>query len=274
MSSARLPDFFIAGAMRSGTTSMTRYLDSHPQAFMAKPKELHFFDLNFDRGLEWYESHFSGAGGDLLAGDGTPSYMYSPEAVTRMAQTAPGARLIVLLRNPVDRAYSHYWLRRGLGSEPLNFEDAVAVDAQRIELGDPRRACPYLDLGRYLPQLERICDHFPRSALHVALFERMRDDPAGVYAAVCRHLGIDDRFVPPGLGRVVNRNLSHRSAKLRKVARHLPNPLRRAIGFVNTRQVSYPTMDADLRAHLLEQFAPINAALEQWLGADLSSWSR
>src|SRR5919106_2306555 len=104
----RLPNFFIAGTMRSGTTSLTRYFDDHPQVYLAPTKEIHFFDLKYERGLDWYGTHFSGANGAPAVGEATPSYVYLRDAVDRMAATVPDARIVVTLRNPVDRAYSHF----------------------------------------------------------------------------------------------------------------------------------------------------------------------
>ena len=112
-----LPNFFIAGTMRSGTTSLTRYLDAHPDVFIAPQKEIHYFDLNYPRGIDWYRQQFSNVDREVAVGDATPSYVYLEEAVARMTETVPDARVIVLLRHPVDRAYSHYWLRRALGAE-------------------------------------------------------------------------------------------------------------------------------------------------------------
>src|SRR5437764_7156012 len=115
-----LPNFFIIGAMRSGTTSLTRYLNAHPDVFVAPGKELHFFDQRFDRGLDWYRDCFERAAGQRAIGEATQSYMYDAEAMTRLAVTVPKARLLAILRNPVDRAWSHYWLNRALALETLS----------------------------------------------------------------------------------------------------------------------------------------------------------
>ena len=268
----RLPNFFIAGTMRSGTTSLARYLDAHPEVFVSHPKEIHFFDLKFDKGIEWYSRLFANADGAAAAGDATPSYVYLEDAVTRMAQTVPEARVIITLRNPIDRAYSHYWLRRSIGAEHLDFEDAVEAEPERLALGDPRRACPYLDMGRYLPQLERLCEHFPRSRVHVFVFEDLRDDPLPTYQSVCRFLGVEESFVPTNIGKVVNPFVTFRSVRVRKAKRHLPGLLRKVVGRLNTTRSSYPPMDPDLRADLEGRFAADNAALAKWLERDLSVW--
>ncbi len=267
-----LPNFFIAGAMRSGTTSLTRYLDAHPEVFVARQKEIHYFDLNYPKGIDWYREHFSTVGGESAIGDATPSYMYLDYAVVRMAQAVPAARIIAILRNPVDRAYSHYQLRRAVGAEQLTFTEAIAAEPQRLALGDPRRACPYLDMSRYVRQLRHICTHFPREVVHVVLFEELRDEPQRTYSEVCRFLGVDHTFVPPNLGQVVNASVTYRSTSLRKLRRHLPQPVWRILGRLNTRRASYHPLGPALRAELTERFAQDNAELAAWLGHDLAMW--
>jgi hypothetical protein len=108
----RLPNFLIVGAMKSGTTSLARYLGAHPQAYVAPEKEINFFERGYvwNRGVDWYASRFEGAGDALAVGEASPSYMYWPTAIERMASVVPDARLIALLRDPVERAYSHYLL--------------------------------------------------------------------------------------------------------------------------------------------------------------------
>ena len=270
-----LPNFIIIGAMRSGTTSLARYLGAHPQVFMAAKKEVHFFDFNFDRSLDWYARHFARAGGKTAVGEATPGYMYNERAIARMARLVPQARLIVVLRNPVDRAYSHYWLNRARGHEPLDFAAAIAVEPERLanpELALGRRGV-YLEGSRYLKHLLRVCRYYPRSALHVVIFEDLRDEPRAVFAAVCRFLGVGESFLPPNLGRPINRFVAFRSLGLRNLGRRLPRPLRRVVDRLNVREASYPPLDSALRRALQEQFAGENAALAAWLSRDLSVWS-
>ena len=270
-----LPNFIIIGAMRSGTTSLARYLGAHPQVFMAAKKEVHFFDFHFDRSLDWYARHFARAGGKTAVGEATPGYMYNERAIARMARLVPQARLIVVLRNPVDRAYSHYWLNRARGHEPLDFAAAIAVEPER--LANPKlefgRRGVYLEGSRYLKYLLRVCRYYPRSALHVVIFEDLRDEPRAVYAAVCRFLGVGESFLPPNLGRPINRFVAFRSLGLRNLGRRLPRPLRRVVDRLNVREASYPPLDSALRKALQEQFAGENAALAAWLSRDLSIWS-
>jgi hypothetical protein len=271
-----LPTFLIIGAMRSGTTSLTRYLRSNPDVFMAQPKELHFFDFNYDEGVDWYRDQFATAGTEPAVGEATPNYLYIAEAMPRIATLLPHARLVAILRNPVDRAYSHYWHNRAVGREELSFEDALGSEPDRIASEDPhaRAYWSYVDRGRYVHQLRRVCKLFPREALQVLLFDDLRDAPEETYRAMCRFIGADDDHRPPELGAAVNSFVTFRSRTIRSLTRRMPRPARRAFGKVNARSESYPPMAPAVRARLLERLAEDNAALAVWLGRDLEGWDR
>jgi hypothetical protein len=270
-----LPNFLIIGAMRSGTTSLARYLDAHPEVFLAPQKEVHFFDRHYDEGLDWYRRQFSGASGQRAIGEATQSYIYDEPVPARMAATVPDARLVAILRNPVDRAYSHYWLNRAQGREPLEFAEALTEEPKRISGPNwgIRLGRSYLDRGRYLGQLRRVCDHYPRDSLLVVLFEDLRDDPAGTYECVCRFLKVDDSFRPSNLGDPINPAVEFRSMRLRDLSQRFPGRLGAAIGRVNVRKADYPKIDPALRKELLARFEDDNAELAAWLNRDLSVWS-
>lgn len=271
----RLPDFLIIGAMKSGTSTLRANLDAHPDVFCAR--EQHFFNLHYGKGTDWYRAKFAGAGDVRLIGEKCPEYLHNPVAVDRMASLLPDARLIVLLRDPVERAYSHYWQERRIGKETLEFADAVAAEPRRIAEGATRFS--YIDRGRYLAQLERICQRYPRDALLVLVFEELREAPSKVFGAACRFLGIDDTFLPPAVDEVRNPYRTYRPQWLfRALAkndrwRKLPPGVAVRIQKMMTRQIGYPAMDAGLRRQLEERFRDENRALAAWLGRDLSVWS-
>src|SRR4051812_20619515 len=121
-----LPTFVILGTMRGGTTSLVRYLGEHPDVYVAPQKEVHFFDEHFELGVEWYEAQFEGRGDARQFGEGTPAYLYGDIAMQRLKQILPETRLIVSVREPVERAYSHYWHQRARGYETKEFVDAIA----------------------------------------------------------------------------------------------------------------------------------------------------
>lgn len=113
----RLRNFLIVGAMRCGTTFLAHCLGAHPDIYIPRAKEIHYFDVHFEKGPEWYKRKFSGAKKEHAVGEATQSYMYLDYVPPRIASLLPDARLIAILRNPVDRAYSHYWFHRALGVE-------------------------------------------------------------------------------------------------------------------------------------------------------------
>jgi hypothetical protein len=269
----RLPDWVVVGAMKSGTTSVAFWLDAHPEAWLVPNKEVNFFDRDatYAQGVDWYRERFADAPPGVAVGEATPSYLFVPEAPARMAALLPGARLIACLRDPVDRAYSHYWHNRHRGHETRSFADAVAA-----EMADPRWTTPgYLMRGRYLPQLERLVEHYDRSAVLVVLTDDLEGDPTGTFAAVCRHVGIDDTVPPPAGGEPANRYREHRAERLyramftHRLWRWLPRPLRPRVAAALTRPGAYPPLPEQQRLALREWFADHDAGLAAWLGREL-----
>jgi Sulfotransferase domain len=273
VSIGRKPTFLIVGAMRSGTTTLARSLGSHPDVYMAPEKEVHYFDLHHRRGMDWYAGRFIGALGERQIGEAT-AYMHDEQPRRRMAAALPEARLIIALRDPVSRAYSHYWLNRAKGIERLRFEEAIAAEPQRLASMDEiaGRGYAYVRAGRYLEQLFDLSRFYPREAMLVMLLDDLRSDARTVYRRLCRFLEIDDHFLAPEVGHTLNAHTSFRSPALRRITKPLPRVARRAIGRFNARRTSYPPMEDAVRTQLEARFARDNASLASWLGRDLSSW--
>ena len=271
-----LPNFLVIGAMKSGTSSLAYHLRRHPDVFMSPEKELKFFNDRYDRGLDWYRSQFREGTGAPVIGEATPSYMYDPIAIDRMARIVPEARLIAILRDPVDRAYAHYWHAVTRKREPLSFAAAIAAEPDRLATlpQAQRRSLAYLDRGRYCEQLQRVCARFPREQLHVAVFEDLRDGPTEVLRRAAEFLGVDPGQLPGNVSKALNPYLQFRSRWLRDRARRFPKPLRKVVGRFNSVKAAYPPMDPALRRELVAHFAEPNRALEAWLGRDLTDWTR
>lgn len=202
----RLPDFLVIGAQKAGTTALYAYLRWHPRILGPSWKEVSFFDRHWARGARWYRGQFPNdlrrrLAGGALVGEASPSYLFHPAAPERARSVVPGARLIALLRDPVDRAYSHWQHEVALGREPLQFEDALAAEEERTRgeverlLADPRyfsRAWwdhTYFARGLYAEQLERWLAAFPREQLLVLTMEAFGARPAETYAEVLAFLG-------------------------------------------------------------------------------------
>ena len=126
-----LPDFLVIGAQKAGTTALYAYLRWHPGITGPSWKEVSFFDRHWWRGEFWYRGQFPLRSGQRLVGEASPSYLFHPLAPERVRSLVPEAKLIALVRDPVDRAYSHYQHEVALGREPLSFEDALAAEAER-----------------------------------------------------------------------------------------------------------------------------------------------
>jgi sulfotransferase family protein len=267
-----LPTFLVIGAQRAGTTSLFNYLLGHPD--VAGPrggdssvwwvKETHFFDEKFSNGVDWYRSFFPleatrerhrKRGHDLIAGEATPYYMFHPAVPARVAATLPEVRLIALLRNPVDRAYSHYHLMARTGRERLSFEEALAAEPERLagveellasekeqllrsgaRAHHQHRHRAYFSRGLYAEQLERWLEYFRREQLLVIKAENLLARPAEVYAQTLDFLGLRDW-------------------ELEDFPQHNKKP--------------YSSIDPELRARIEARYAEPNRQLEELLGEDL-----
>jgi hypothetical protein len=195
-----LPDFLLIGAQRSGTTALFAALGSHPDVQVAVRKEVHYFDLNFERGTRWYRAHFPRRREGRVVGEATPYYLAHPEASGRAGRLLPDARLIACLREPTARAWSQWAWNRRERREDLGFLAALRAEPERLaadERTGSRRSAHqqvgYLDRGRYAAQLERWLSHFDSEQLLILRHEDLWSDPATTLARVQRHLGLSPR---------------------------------------------------------------------------------
>ncbi len=197
------PDFVIIGTQRGGTTSLHAYLSAHPRIETPATKELHYFTDRFERGRDWYLGQFPvELRQESLSGEATPYALFHPLAPRRLEMTAPGAKLIALLRNPIDRAYSHYLLARSRGDEPLDFCAALNAEDERLAgeevalrgdptyRGDAHKNLSYLARGDYATQLERWFALFPRDQFIVLRSEDFFEETAESLARVTEFLEI------------------------------------------------------------------------------------
>lgn len=194
--------FLICGAQKAGTTALAEYLRGHPQLFLPKQKELHHFD---DETVDWspgvrgerlsaqhYHRAFHQAPADRIWGEATPIYMYWDAAAERIWRYNPAMRIIVILRNPIERAYSHWAMEARRGAEPLNFEEAIQREAERCREALPQqhRIFSYQDRGFYSVQLQRLWRFFGREAVLVLRQENLRTTPQTCLNTICDHLGV------------------------------------------------------------------------------------
>jgi hypothetical protein len=241
----------VIGAQKAGTTALYAYLRWHPGITGPSWKEVSFFDRHWWRGEAWYRGQFPIRAGSRLVGEASPSYLFHPLAPERARALVPDAKLIALVRDPVDRAYSQYQHEVALGREPLSFEDALAAEEERTRgeaerlAADPRawsRAWwdhTYAARGLYAEQLERWLAAFPREQLLVVATEELGERPAETYASVLAFLGAAPHQLDE-YPRVFDRD--------------------------------YTQMQPETRAALEARFAEPNRRLEQLLGRSFA-WS-
>jgi len=197
--------FLIVGAQKAGTTALHRYISHHPQLFLPANKEIHFFD---DETLKWskhdictgeemdsyrnYHLHFRHASHQQIWGEATPIYMYWWPSIERIWSYNPAIKLVIVLRNPITRAYSHWNMERRRQAEQLDFQQAIEQEQERCRTALPlqHRVYSYLDRGYYSSQLRRIWRFFPPQQTLVLKHEQLLHEPAETLARVFQYLGV------------------------------------------------------------------------------------
>ncbi len=298
-----LPNFLVIGAAKAGTTSLYHYLGQHPEVFMSPVKEPHFFALggtgaNFrspgaEAGInrksfadpEGYEGLFVGARGEKAIGEASTSYLYSPEAPERIKRRVPEARLIAVLRDPAERAYSTFLALRLGGREPLrDFSRALEAEEGRIRDGW-EHLWHYKNLGFYHVQLSRYGKALEEGRLRVYLYEDLGADPRGVMRDAYRFLGVDASFEPDtsqrhNMSGVSNNGFLASLVRKRHPVKTAIKPLvpatvrRRLVSGLQKRVLSRPPFPPEVRRELVEAYREDVLRLEDLIGRDLSAWLR
>ena len=194
----RLPDFLVLGTQKGGTTTLQQLLIQHPGVYLAPGKEVHYFSKHWEQPTAWYASHYAGAAPQQRCGDITPFYLFHPQAPQRIHSLLPKAQLIVLLRDPVERALSQYFHSVRLGFETLALEDALAAEQERLNSGERQhlQEHSYLSRSRYLEQLDRYGALFPDQQLLVLQSEALFTDPAATWQQIETFLGLPQAPCP------------------------------------------------------------------------------
>ncbi len=243
------PKFLILGVQKGGTTSLYSYLTAHPLIRSAVVKEVHFFDFHYACGESWYRAHFVPASWlqpGQITGEASPEYIFSPFAAKRVEAFDPDMKLIVLLRNPVERAYSQYQMSLRRERETLTFPEALEREEERLRaererMGEERAFArglshihqSYKAKGHYAEQLETWFKVFPREQMLVLESEAFYRDTAGAYARTIQFLDL---------------------------------PEHRLESYRNVNNWGYSNLEPDIRTQLEAYFAPHNERLEALLG--------
>ena len=296
------PNFFIVGAPRCASTFMYTYLRQHPDVFMPEHKDPRFFCSDLDSGTDAdagffvrdedeYLALFADTGGASRVGEACVANLYSTVAAARIKAASPDARIIILLRDPVEQMVSFHAVRRRNATEDLDFEEALAAEADRREgrclprLARNVKMYQYRAVASYTDQVARYFDAFGRDNVHVIIFEDFVRQPAASYRATLEFLGVDPDFQPDF--DVVNANSANISPRLatllrdpvvtRRLKRLLPAGLHGRAGRLrdrlrgwNREQAARAPVDPELRKRLFEELSPDVARLGTLLGRDLT----
>lgn len=292
------PNFFIVGSAKAGTSSLFHYLELHDGVYMSPIKEPHFFcsnsfpdqftgpgDEGFSqnrlRNLDDYLELFD-AGKDVpIRGEGSVYYLYFPDVAERLHQFNPSTKIVIVLRNPVDRAYSAYMHTIRDGRETLTFEEALAQEEARREMGY-QPLWWYRELGLYSAQVERYLNVFPKEQLKIILFEDMKD-PQKVVHETLQFLGLDAnvaidtgvRYNESGVpkSRAVYRFFAERNIIKEAIKPLLPKKFRQRLGQrAKSMVLRKESMNPNTRNELREFYREDILRLQSLIGRDLSSW--
>jgi hypothetical protein len=300
-----MPNFLVIGAGKSGTTSLYHYLDQHPEIYMSPVKEPKFFavegkklgyrgpydETSMNRAsitdIRAYQTLFEGVSGEAAIGEASPLYLHCQEAPERIKRYIPDARLVAVLRNPVERAYSAFLQRVQKGHEPLR-DFALALQQEEARMADnwaPRWQTK--GIGFYHAHLVRYYELFDSDQILVHLYEDLKTDPVIVVQSTYRFLGVDDAFAPDVS---LRHNISGmpKSTTLQALV-DTPNPLKAFLkplvpGGLR-RRVSVgvqkwnatgppPPFEPEVREELIELYRADVLELQKLIGRDLSGWLR
>jgi hypothetical protein len=284
----------VVGAQKAGTSSLIRYLGEHPRVCTPTRPEMNFFtrEAQYRRGYDNIFSLYFGSYQDKssIVMAKQAGLMYLPEIVNRLKEHNPHMRLVAMLRNPVDRAYSAYWHYRRAGRESLrSFEGAIEAEPGRLRENFQKwHHCAYLDRGVYYKQIISLYDHFPKHQIHIFLFDDFKSSPV----RVCRSIyGLFDIYADftPNVGTYYNKSSVVRSEKIAQFL-NSDNSLKRLFRSVfsnrrafyirenlrklNEKEFNQTKMNPETRTRLVEYFRPHNEKISRLLNRDLSHWNK
>ncbi len=285
-------DLMICGAQKAGTTSLLHYLKAHPNVIKQKVNEFAYFVLDemynegYDSAFEKYFEKSSGNSNTVIAKN--VGVMYMPNAIKRLHEHNPHVHVVLLLRNPVERAYSNYYYALRKGDETLeSFEQAIEAEPKRLQQDAKHwRNCAYLNRGLYCNSIEEFLKYFPKKQLHIYLFENFKKEPSKICKEIFSTLNLEPN-VAINYNKKHNEKASAKSSRLAK-ATNSKNPikkflklfmgpdlrrtLKKSIQQANEISFDQPKMNAETRKKLIEYYLPYNHKLEILTGLDISSW--
>lgn len=295
------PNFMLLGAAKCGTTSLYHVLRQHPQIYLSEPKEPRFFELEYAEGMDYYwTKYFGGWDGEPVVGDASPRNLFLPYIPSRIRAELPEAKLLVILRDPVQRAFSAWWMGHSLGVEPLSFAAAIQANWEQIQSGfsfdgpegEARWSMArhwggayrtvrfrwYLDMGYYAEQLERYFSFFPQEQLMVIFLRDFSSQPDVLLPELWDFLGVPEMDfsqidLSPKMVATPQFGVSLlRIAQALNIQRLIPKHVRLFLAKALGKLGRKPTMGSETREWLVDHYRPHNRELEQLLDVELSSW--
>jgi hypothetical protein len=296
-----MPNFLIIGAAKSGTTALYEYMKQHPQIYMSPVKEPNFFALegeNLDfqgpgdqqatarwstTSCEAYRKLFQGVSDQLAIGEASALYLYSPKAPSRVRHYIPKAKLIAILRHPVERAYSAFLMLSRDGREPYTrFDQALQEEDSRIR-SKWGHIWHYKSMGFYYTQLCRYFEVFDRNQISIYLYEDLKMNPIGLLQDIFRFIGVDETFIPdmtarPNMSGLPRSpllfTLLNRRNPIKTVLRPLvPRRLRqRILTYINERNLIKQALSTEVWKYLIEVYRADIRNLQNLIQRDLSNW--
>ena len=278
------PDFFIVGAPKAGTTSLYSYLSQHPQIFAPEIKEPHFFScpevldtyykVSFIQDEQQYRQLYTTVADDQLAGDFSPSYLFSAHAAERIHRTHPDAKIIMVLRNPVERAISHYLMDVRFGLQQLPFAECLVL-TQKTRLFHRE----YIEVGQYVRQVRRFTERFPTENVLILLHEDLIRSTAGTVGTILKFLGLPamhcDYTPRHNVHKMIRFSLIRKTIMatgVRSLGRLLPHIVKsRVVDWISTN--NKPQFEQET-LRLADRFREENSQLSQLIDRNLDHWDK
>ncbi len=291
-----LPTFIIAGAQKSGTTSLWYYLKAHPQVCMAAKKEPNFFNPAigcgehpdgraprypgcYGKGLDWYQSQFPGCENARAVGEASTPYMSDDGAAELIHQHLPQVKLVFILRDPATRAFSNYWQEIKEGWKLPDFAEMAAQRHPALQR--------YLYVSAYHLHLKRYLGLFPQGQIGVFLYDDLEQEPEGLVRRLYRFIGVEETFVPPNLGQMYNQKSVIRYRKINQILAAMAyrwnfafqqkppgwmSKMALLMIKINSQPVARPKMPVEWRAAFIQELYPAIEFVEEYLGRRLPAW--
>ncbi len=292
-----LPNFLIIGAAKAGTTSLHSYLKEHPQIYMSPEKEPRYFAPElytiYNNGVRQggrrktlsfaeYCQLFQAASNEIAIGEASTEYLYIPQALERIKKCIPNVKLIAILRNPIERAFSAFCYQLRDGYETLTFEQALQAEDKRIQDGF-RPGWHYKQVGFYYAQVKRYLENFQPEQIKIYLHEELEDNSIAVAQDVYKFLGVNDTFTPDLTKRNVSgipksrllQDMFTKDNPLKSAIKpFLPIQLRKSIyrGVRKHNLGAKPVLPSKIRQELIELYREDIEQLQTLIQKDLSPW--